>query len=76
MVEILGVVKLVPVPNAVPPVAEAYQLIVPELAEACNVTVPELHTAAGIVLVILGVLFIVAVTAVLEEVHVPFVVST
>ena len=51
---ILGVVKLAPVPNAVPPVAAANQLIVPALAVACKITVPASHRAAGVVPVIVG----------------------
>jgi hypothetical protein len=39
----LGVVKLVPVPNELPPVAAAYQLMVPALAVAPSVTVPVPH---------------------------------
>ena len=51
---ILGLVKLVPVPKAVPPVAFANQLIVPALDVACHVTVPASHRAAGVVPVIVG----------------------
>ena len=43
--------KLDPVPKAVPPVAELYQIIVPDDAVAPNVTVPEPHTVPGVVLV-------------------------
>ena len=38
--EMLGVIKLVPVPILAPPVNVAYQLMVPEEAVAPNVTTP------------------------------------
>ena len=63
-------------PKAVPPVAEANQLIVPALATACNVTVPASHLLAGVVLVIEGIAFIVAVIAVRGEIQVPLATST
>lgn len=53
--EILGVVKVVPVPKLVPPVAAAYQFIVPMFAAAARVTVPVPQIAAGVVPVIDGV---------------------
>ena len=53
----LGVVKLVPVPNDVPPVAAAYQLIVPALAVAPKVTVPVPQRLAGVVPVMVGIAF-------------------
>ena len=52
--DIEGVVKLVPVPIALPPVALAYQLIVPEDAVAPKITVPVPHLLFGVVLVIVG----------------------
>ena len=75
-VEIDGVVKLVPEPKAVPPVAVLYQLKVPLEADACNVTLPESHRLAGVVDVIVGTELIVATTAVLDEVQPPTVAST
>ena len=65
--EILGVVYEIPVPNEVPPVGAAYQFNVPVLAEAIKVTVPASHRAAGVVPVTVGVVLIVAVTVVLDE---------
>ena len=50
----LGVVKLVPDPRIVPPVAAAYQLIVPALAVAPSITVPVPHLDPGVVPVIVG----------------------
>jgi hypothetical protein len=75
--EILGVVNDVPVPKDEPPVDAAYQLIVPALAVAPKVTVPEPHLEFGVVPVIVGIAFTVAVTAVLDAVvHPPLVAST
>lgn len=54
VVDILGVVKLVPVPTFVPPVKASYQVIVPEDAVAPNVTVPAPQRDASVVPVILG----------------------
>ena len=62
MFEIEGVVKLVPVPKAVPPVATLNQLNVPSLAVAINVTVPSPHRPAGVVLVMFGIVLMVAIT--------------
>ena len=62
-----GVVKLVPVPNAVPPVDTEYQrTVAPVLAVAPKVTVPVPHLAPGEVPVIVGSAFTVTVTAVRE----------
>ncbi len=75
--EILGVVKDVPVPKDAPPEDAAYQFIVPALAVAPNATVPSPHLEAGVVPLIVGIAFTVAVTAVLEAVvHPSFVAST
>jgi hypothetical protein len=63
-----GVVKLVPVPNDVPPEETSYQLIVPALAVALKVTVPVPHRELGVVPAIAGVVFTVATTGVLEDV--------
>ena len=64
MAAITGVVKLVPVPSETPPVAAAYQLIIPALAVAPRVTVPGPQLLPGVVPVIVGIVLIVAVTAV------------
>ena len=61
----LGVVNDVPVPNEEPPVAAAYQFIVPAEAVAPKVTVPVPHREPSVVPVIVGIVFIVAVTAAL-----------
>ena len=61
----LGVVNDIPVPKLVPPVAAAYQLRVPALAVALKVTVPVPQRLAGVVAVMVGIVFTVAVTAVL-----------
>jgi hypothetical protein len=75
--EILGVVKLVPVPNELPPVAAAYQLTVPADAVAPKTTLPVPQVEPGVVPVIVGIAFRVAVTTVLEAVVQPlFVAST
>jgi hypothetical protein len=71
-----GVVKLVPVPRDDPPVDAAYQLIVPAEAVAPSVAVPVPHLDAGVVPVIVGIAFIVAVTAVLDVVVHPFAVAS
>ncbi len=53
----MGVVKLVPVAKALPPVDVANQEIVPAEAVAPNITVPEPILEPGAVLVIVGVGF-------------------
>ena len=60
----LGVVNDAPVANDVPPVAALYQLIVPALAVAPNTTVPVPHIAAGVLAVMVGMVFTTTVTAV------------
>jgi hypothetical protein len=68
--EIDGVIKDTPVPIATPPLEAVYQLIVPALAEAPKVTTPASQRVPGVVPVIVGVAFTVAVTAVLgEDIH-------
>jgi hypothetical protein len=62
--EIEGVVKAVPVYKEDPPAAAAYQLIVPADAVAPSTTVPVLQRLAGVVAVIVGIGFTVAITAV------------
>ena len=71
-----GVVKLVPVPKLVPPVGAEYQFIVPAEAVAPNVTVPVPQRLPGVVPVIVGIAFTVAVTAVLDGVVHPFAVAS
>ena len=65
-----------PVPSELPPVAAAYQLIVPALAVAPNVTVPVPHLESGVVPVMVGTVFTVAVTAVLVSVVHPLSVAS
>ena len=55
-----------PVCNDDPPVELLYQLMVPLLALAPNTTVPASHIDNGVVPVIVGVVFTVAIIAVLE----------
>ena len=62
--DILGVVNDVPVEILVPPVAALYQLIVPALAVAPNTTVPVPHIAAGVLAVMVGIVFTITATAV------------
>lgn len=76
VVDILGVVKLVPVPKLDPPVEAVYQLIVPAEAVAPNTTVPVPHRLLGVVPVIVGTVFIVAKTDVLDPVVQPFAVAS
>ena len=52
VVEIDGVVKLVPVPKEEPPEEATYQFIVPALAIAARETVPVPHLEPGVVPVI------------------------
>ena len=71
MLAIEGVVKEVPEPSEVPPVAAANQEIVPAEAVAPSVTVPVPQIAAGVVAVMVGGVLMVASTAERAEVHVP-----
>ena len=73
---ILGVVKLVPVPSDVPPLEDAYQFIVPALAVAPSVIVPGPHLEPGVVPVIVGMVLMVAVTAVRVAVVQPLLVAS
>ena len=57
----LGVIKLVPVPNVVPPVEAAYQFIVPALAAAFNVTVPVPQRLLSVTPLMVGIAFTVMV---------------
>ena len=61
---ILGVVNEVPVPNDEPPVDAAYQFNAPALAVAPRVTVPASQRAPGVVVLMEGVVFTVAITGV------------
>jgi len=71
-----GVVKLFPLAKTDPPVATLYHLKVPAVAVAANVTLPEPQRDAGIVELTAGVIFAVAITAVLADVQFPVVAST
>ena len=62
-----GVVKLAPVCKDDPPVELLYQLMVPLLALAPNAPVPASHLDNGVVPLIVGVVFTVATTAVLDD---------
>ena len=73
----LGVVKLVPVPTIFPAVAASYQVKVPAEAVADKTAVPVPQIEAGVEVVIVGITFTVATTAVLTaEVQPLLVVST
>ena len=66
-----------PVANDVPPLDAEYQLIVPALALAPKITVPVPQFEPGVVDEIVGIVLIVAVTALLlAVVHPPNVAST
>ncbi len=65
--EILGVVNEVPVPKLVPPDEVKYQLIIPALGVAPNTNVPVPQREAGVVEEIVGLVLIVAITALREE---------
>ncbi len=54
-----------PLPSEDPPVGAAYQLMVPALAVALSATVPVPQFDPGVVPVIVGIEFMVAITAVL-----------
>ena len=70
VLDILGVINEVPVPNDVPPVAAAYQFNAPVLAVAPKVTVPVPQTEPGVVPETVGIAFIVITTALLVAVGV------
>ena len=67
---------MVPVPRLAPPVAAEYQFIVPADAVASSETVPVPQTLPGVVAVIVGIAFTVAVTAVLVAVVHPLAVAS
>lgn len=65
-----------PLPIETPPVEAVYHFTVPALAVASSTTVPASQRDPGVVEVIEGVVFMVAVTDVLDEVHPLLVAST
>ncbi len=71
VVDILGVVKLVPVPKLDPPLDTSYQLMVPELAVAPKLKVPASHRDAGVVVAIVGCAFTVNTTEEVTAEHPP-----
>ena len=71
-----GVVNEVPVPMAEPPVDAANQLKFPALVVAPRVTVPASQRDPGVVVVTTGIVFTVAVTAVLVDTQVAVDAST
>ena len=75
MEEIEGVLYVVPVPKLDPPEEAAYQSKVPAEAVAASVTEPVPQLAAGVVEVMVGILFIVAVTESRSVVHRPSLIS-
>lgn len=76
VVEILGVVNVFPVPNEVPPVGTPYQFIIPEEATAPRVTIPASQREFGVVVVMVGEVFTVAIIGVLAFVVHPFAVAS
>lgn len=64
-----GVLNAVPEPKLDPPEAEVNQFKVPALAVAYKVTTPASQREPGVVLVTVGVIFIVAIMAVLDDTH-------
>ena len=76
VLDILGVVNDVPVPNDVPPVTAANQFNMPALAVAPNVTVPVPQTEPGVVPDTVGNALTVATTALLVAVVQPFAVAS
>ncbi len=63
----LGVVNEVPALKLVPPDEVKYQLMIPALAVAPNTNVPVPQREAGVVEEIVGLVLIVAITALREE---------
>jgi hypothetical protein len=76
VLDILGVINEVPVPNEVPPVKAAYQFNEPALAVAPNVTVPVPQTEPGVVPETVGTALTVATTALLVAVEQPLAVAS
>ncbi len=64
-----GVLNAVPEPKLDPPDAELNQFKVPALADANKVTTPASQRDPRVVLVIVGVIFTVAIMAVLDDTH-------
>ena len=67
---------MLPVPNNVPPVGKLYQLNVPALAVAEIVNESPLQILDGVVVVTVGLIYTVAITADLADVQVPFAAET
>ena len=76
VLDILGVINVVPEPNDEPPVIAAYQFNVPALTLAPNVTVPVPHTEPGVVPLTVGIALTVATTALLLAVVQPLAVAS
>ena len=74
--DIDGVVTGEPVPINEPPVEASYQFNVPAEAVAAKETVPVPQREPGVVPVMVGVVFTVAITEVLADVQLPDVAST
>ena len=63
-----GVVNWAPVPKIIVSVSEAYQFIIPALVDAVNVVFSVSHSGTVVVVMFnTGIVWIVAVTSVLEE---------
>lgn len=71
-----GVANVVPVPNEPPPLLAAYQLRVPAEAVAPKLTLPVPQPEFGVVPVMVGMVFTVATTSVLEAVVQPLSVAS
>ena len=71
-----GVVKEVPVPSDTPPLDAAYQLIVPADAVVAKATVPVPQRDPSVVPVIVGTVYIYALTNVLDAVVQPLSVAS
>ena len=65
----LGVVNDAPVSSGVPPIDIEYQLILPALAVAPNTNVPVPQRLAGVLAVIVGIVFTITATAVEVSLH-------
>ncbi len=65
----LGVVNDAPVSNDVPPIDVEYQLILPVLAVAPNTTVPVPQRFAGVLAVMVGMVFTITATDVDVSLH-------
>ena len=76
LVEILGVIKNIPVPNEAPPVESEYQFNMPALPVAPNDTLPVSQREPPVVLNTVGVILTVANIDVLEAVVQPLLVAS